>query len=259
MKRVLYLSLMVFAFASCKKDNTTVTPAGPSNPDSTKTTFSAKMTGNWIGIGWATGNSHNDPPDAFRQFSVLAVNDKTVVVDGHTLKYVSFDSSTKEVTYEYRDSYTYIEDLHFNPADNSMSLYWSSKYDVGDIITSNYKPNALLKNYVNDITGPKFLSGTAYDTFVMRHPMDSTYAINTTVTFTAINDSTLIFDKDFFDFERDTLRYKVTDEVSKTVVFQNFHSSEFQISTLTYNYATKSLVFEQQQRAIGWWKYLKIQ
>ena len=116
--------------------------------------------------------------------------------------------------------------------------------------TVSYNPNSSVKQYISNIAGAKSLSGWVYDT-LLYHPSDpyTSRAVDTNITFSVLNDSTLSFDCDLIRVGDHMLHYKLTDYTVNSIVFQTFHMYNYEISTLTYYYLTDSIVFEQ--RTIG--------
>jgi hypothetical protein len=213
-------------------------------------------------MGHAGEDNFTPPPQSFVQYDFAVVNERTVRVNNDTFRYVGFDDSSHLVHFQNASSERH---LYFNTIDNSMELNWvySSSYHLsnGSLNTKYYQPNRSLKDYLPYIVGPKPLSGTAHDTLLTRTPNDSSWTINTTITFTAVNDSTIAFNKGFLFYTNgDTLHHMQTNESKNTVVFQSFRLDNFAITTLTYNYTAHSLAYEQQYRSyLGWWMYLKMQ
>jgi hypothetical protein len=212
---------------------------------------SSKMNGNrlWLGAASSTGNGSS--PDAFVQFGVTVVNATSVRVFADTLQFSSIDPSSHAIIF-YRNiepsSYRYNEArLYYNPADNSMEYFLELNGSYGgefiNVSTSAYKPNSSLKNYVANIAGTKGLSGTGYDTSYFPE-LDSSYNLNVSINFTIINDSTITFDKNILGIGDSALHYKSTNDAAKTVTFQTLHYF-YPMSTLTYNYGTGKIVFEQ--------------
>lgn len=213
-----------------------------------------KMNGTWIAIGKAYGTGLGVeplPPDAFIQIEVKVVNEKAIVIFNDTLYYKSFDTGVLNYTID--NSYSMRANwasLLYHIADNSITYQSESTTSFANVgitvSTSYYKPNPLLKDYLPKIVGVKSLSGIVHDYFIMRNPHDSTFTINVNITFTAINDSTLAFDNDVLKLGDNTLHYKATDYTQKKVIFQNFHSFSYSLSTLTYYYEADSITFEQE-------------
>jgi hypothetical protein len=222
------------------------------------------QSGNHIWIGTGGENSGPFPPDAFTQFSVVVVDNKTIVANDDTLTYRSSDGSIMK--FEFDPPYSHYPNLnysivYYNTKDNTMEYSYSIGSSMGDafmkLSTAVYKPNKLLHTYLPNLTGIKKLAGTVYDTFMLRQPNDSLYTLNFKITFRAIDDSTIVFDNNILGLYDSVLHYKVTDAAAKTVTFQTFHTEVYNISTLTYNYDTQKIVFEQQDRSGGWLRYLR--
>ncbi len=195
------------------------------------------------------------PPDVFMQFSVAGISNNTVIVFGNdTLTW----SSQENAFYRNLDpTSTSINEelLSYNTTNDSMTYFAQGNSSSGGAKLSLYAgwyiPNPMLKNYLSDIVGTKVFTGTGDNWFVIRQPQDSTYTVTATFTFSAVNDSTITFDNDFLNIGDGTLHYKSTDAVAKTVTFQNFHTYYYRLSTLTYNYETKQLIFDQHYVDIG--------
>jgi hypothetical protein len=230
---------------------------------------SSKMNGNWIALGYvAIYASEPAPPDAFISLPITVLNGTTVVIAGYdTIVFKSVDPSShvitfssKEYTSSYRLNYEY---LSYNPQTNTIGLSVQHNTSSGgmimDVATDSCRPNPLLKSYIDDIIGTKVMSGKGYDTLSLRTPSDSTYDLNVTMHFSKVNDSTIAFDSDILHFGDRELHFKSTDDLAKTITFQNFHSTNFEISSLTYNYITKQIVFEQQARGGFWGQYIILQ
>lgn len=260
MKNFLYIPLILVAFASCRKDNSTTQPAqSTQTSDSSKNTI-AKMNGTWIWMGGASQYYSPRWSDAFTRYSVLAIDSSAVMIWGIKYDFDSFDAGRQCYQYKLYQHSPFSHDyVYYYPIENRLARDWGNNYNYGSLSTGLYKPNHSLKDYIPFMVGAKTLTGTAYDTALYRTPIDSSYAISTMINFTAIDDTTIVYDKDFFGIDDDTLHYKMTDEATQTVVFQNFHVIYPDYSTLTYNYATRSLIFEQQIQGNGWSKYLKLQ
>ncbi len=242
MKRIFFynLSCIVLLLAiliSCKKK-----PKAPA--------------GTWIAIGDVSvnGGSSPPPPDAFLTINITPVNDNVIVVNNDTLHYKSSPSSGI-FEFGWNNSYasrpSYIT-LTYNSKNNSCSFEESYSTSSGNadlsVSTSAYKPNPLLSGYLPKIVGTKMLSGIGHDYFIIRTPPDSMFTMNVNIAFTAINGSTLTFDNDVLKLGDNILHYKATDYAQKKVIFQNFHTFSYSLSTLTYYYEADSITFEQEYK-----------
>ncbi len=258
-KILLYSVLSAVCLSGCKKHQNTA-------PTTTSYT-SAGMNGTWLWLGPSASSDYGFPSDAFAQFAVAVLNNKSVLILGDTLQFRSIDTPSGAIIFYRNDgSYSFQineEWLYYYPANNSMHYTKQESASYGgsyiDVSTSVYQPNSSIKDYVMNIAGTKALSGMGYDTLVTRNPNDSTYNVNVNMNFGIVNDSTITFDHDILNIGADTLHYKSTDNIAKTVTFQNFHYYSFFTSTLTYNYATGKIVFEQYSRKNYWRRYVILQ
>lgn len=263
-KLILYITivLVVFIFGCRKNQSTSLN----STPTVKNIYTSTKMNGNRIWLGHAGSSGRQAPPDAFVQFSATVLDDTSVLVKGDKLQFKSIDPISNEIKF-YHDNDPSSHNAHgvwlyYDSASNSMKYSYkiNTSYSGAslDVSTSGYKPNPLLKNYIADIIGARLMTGNGHDTFMFLG-YDSTYALNANVNFFAYNDSTITFDKDFLSLGDKMLHYKSTDEAAGTITFQTFHDYIYSISTLTYNYISKHMVFEQLVVDVGLSKQVVLQ
>lgn len=241
--------LIISGVTACKKKNSD----GPKSVN-----YTAKMEGKWIGI------EPDDPSDfatsggVFFPFTIVAIND-TTILEGDTLV---FDpkASTKDIYYfNYSKSkypnYNRRKTIAFIVNDSSIinDFYYSggssySWYGITVHVESNtYKINPSLKEYIPKITGTHRLSGTYR---FLGGYIDSVHSITEDVEFKALDDLTLVCSKEFIEYMDDTLHYKCSNEASKTITFQTYHTKTsrsyiYTASTLVYSYQNDSLYFEQ--------------
>lgn len=270
-KSLLYIVIASLCMVGCKKNSTTVTT--PTGTDTTHTTpivapvyTSAKMNGIWMWIGKAVNSTAPNPPDAFMQFSVTVLSDTSLLVLNDTLLYKSIDSAAHEITFYHimpGSAHLVDQTLYYNTSDNSMKYTSRFNHSYGggtlNVTTSGYIPNPSVKDHLPNIIGTKAMSGTIYDTLIFGGPDDTLYHESGNLTFTAVNDSTITFDIDVLGLGDTVLHYRSTDNAAKTITFQTFHSYDYMLSTLTYNYVSGLIIFEQRSRTTGQSKYLRMQ
>lgn len=211
-------------------------------------------------------------PDAFDTFNVKYYNDSFITVDGVTLK---LDSASENILM-YSNSHWYYQfntgysmELIYDINQKSIAFTSSESdaytYRWYTVNTDKYLPNPLVGQYLPSIIGVRTLSGLGFDTFNIYSTLtssyiwkDSMYAINKTIEFIRVNDSTISFRGNPLDFYDTVMHYKLTDYAANTITFQTYHTTDYEVSTLSYNYATSKITFEQHNFDDHRNRYLKI-
>jgi hypothetical protein len=165
---------------------------------------------------------------------------------GHYIK-ISYDINKKSLKYR----------------SGSSDAYGNQSYTV---YTDKYLPNPQTAQYIASIQGVRNLSGLGFDTFNIYSTLtssyiweDSMYAFNKTVDFFRVNDSTISFRGNPLDFHDTVMHYKLTDYAANTITFQTYHTIDYEVSTLSYNYATNKITFVQHNFNDHRNRYLKIE
>jgi hypothetical protein len=246
--------ILAVAYSGCKK-----TP---------NTHYAATIPGGkyvWMGSVESTGSPACY--DAFLEFDVTVVDDTTLVAYHDTMRYISTDPSTHELVFKDDQSYgmhpNYTE-LRYNPAKGTMqyTAQSSGSYGGGQISlsTASYQRIANMNPHVAAIQGGKSFAGPRTGTVIpfSGPPVDTTYTVNQVITFIPLTDSTISISGQILPLGDSTLYYKSNDPISHLVVWQTHHSG-MSMSTLTFNYVTNQLVFEQLDNSQWSRSYVKMQ
>lgn len=249
--------LFLWAVAGCKKKDP------EKDADSTKGIGRTRLF-----VGTRTANDVGTNCDVFMPISLTALNKHQVL--GNWVDTLTFQPSVSSVIYKFASSkevddygkiHQYDAGLSWNPVNDTMNYNWhysgaySSGYlwDLYDLHSLNAYDRSL-SGYVKDIIGTKKLSGQARKAMANTFPVDDTiYNVNDSITFTLVDDTTIRYSKDyigiyskddFISIKDDLLHYKMHDATAKTITFQTYHD-EPEFTTLTYNYGTNKVIFEQ--------------
>lgn len=199
----------------------------------------------WMGT---TSNGNEYCYDAFLKFPVTVIDENRVVVYNDTLTYDKGRSSSGQNTFQHQYSTrneVHSKTLSVNTSNGNLAYSSSDQVAYGggsmDLSTDGYHTNNALGSYLHNIVGTRSMSGTRIDTY----PPDTT-SVSGSVTFASQNDVEISFSSSVTQllFSNGTLHYKYTDADHNTIVFQTLHSYN-STCTLTYNYATNQLLFEQ--------------
>jgi hypothetical protein len=213
----------------------------------------------WMGT---TSNGNEYCYDAFLKFPVMVIDENRVVVYNDTLTYDKGRSSSGQNTFFHQRSTrneVHSKTLSVNTSNGNLAYSSSDQVAYGggsmDLSTDSYHTNNALGSYLHNIVGTRSMSGTRIDTY----PPD-TVSLSGNVTFTSQNDVEISFSSSVTQllFSNGTLHYKYTDADHNTVVFQTLHSYN-STCTLTYNYATNQLVFEQYSGAPPYPRHIVLQ
>ncbi len=221
----------------------------------------------WVGTRTAKGVGTNC--DVFIPFSLAVLNKHQLVGNwGDTLTFeqlganlvFKFSSST-EVNHNGK-IHDYNSGLSWDPIKDTVSYYFhysgasstSYYWDEYDLHALANVYDMSLSGYIKDIIGTKKLSGQARKAMANTFPVDDTiYNVNDSITFTLVDDTTIRYSKDYIgiyskddliSIKDDLLHYKMHDATAKTITFQTYHD-EPEFTTLTYNYGTNKVIFEQ--------------
>lgn len=218
----------------------------------------------WIGFGQGHEIHYGRNGNVFFSFKPVILNSMQIIGITDTIRYQVTDNSTHTVIFggsfsSYKQVDT--ETLVYNYANNTIT----DDYDFSSGGTGGYygqrvhllaRENIVdpaAKQYISKIAGIRALSGTVYDTLVVRTPPDSSYSLAANIEFKVVDDLTLTYNRDFLDVGDDTLHYKAFDENAKTIIFETFH---YQIgepyTTITYNYLNDAVIFEQVDFSEGY-------
>ncbi len=203
----------------------------------------------WMGTT-RSGNEHCY--DAFLKFPVTVIDENRVVVYNDTLTYDKGQSSSGQNTFQHEYSTrneVHSKSLSVNTSNGKLAYLSLDQVAYGggsmDLSTDGYHTNNALSSYMFNIVGTRSMSGNK----IVTYPPD-TVSLSGNVTFTSLNDVEISFSSGISQLllSNCTLHYKYTDADHNIVVFQTLHSTSFDC-TLTYNYATNQLVFEQYSGA----------
>jgi hypothetical protein len=245
----------LWAQIACTHKGAIVTPVLPidSGNNTATDTVLKPASGTYLCMGTAYKTGEPNCPDAFVAISINYANRAAITAGNNYNTYYMQYNKTYSSPNSIAFSWTYSTDfatLYYDPTTKHFSFRYGSSTSSGGVSTevtdSGYKPNPFLRSYLNNICGTRNLIGTVYDSQYSPAPhFDTSYDVNANITFTAINDSTIHFNKHILANMGDSiLHYKYTDSLNEQIVWQTFHTQTV-MSTLRYNYTTQALTFEQ--------------
>lgn len=247
MKQTLLILFTLFAVLACKKKNT-------AKPD----TIPKPAPGTYICTGESYTSFETYCRDAFEPVTITYVSDSVIGV-GNSVENLIYDTSSStadEIHFHYATYRSYRGLIYF-PKTRHIIFSSSASASMGSASTSLsdslYKPEPLLHSYANEIEGSHAFTGIYYDSLYPPAPTyDSTANLNTNITFTVINDSTIQFDKQFvyMGITDSVLHYRSTDPINHEIIWQTYHTLN-RTSTIRYNYLTHAINFKQFFWTVG--------
>lgn len=225
------------------------------------------LSGVWPMMGQGCADGGPCVENAFIMIEILALDEHNIVVNNDTLPYQSSLSKNDTIVFKKDESQYYklrYEELRYDKKQGV--LMYDYQYNFSNAGASykvsnyHYKPNPNIGNYVSKIVGTKLMSGVYYDTLYRRLPTeDSSATLNLTMTFSALNDSTIEFRETLLQNMPSVLHYMATDAATNSVIFQSEATLSKKYSVLTYNYTSNSFIFEQVVKGIYYSAYVKLQ
>ena len=193
----------------------------------------------YTSYGWGTDN-------VFSLLVILPFNDSSVMIGGGVMRYSYTDSIYKREVFVGEHSNNQQLDYYF---ENKTISFYSWNYDGSTTLVtdSTYRSDTSVPRYMGYILGTKNLSGTFADSSMGSHDTVARHDTTKSITFTAINDTTFQFSGQILDFGDNVLHYKYIDKINGVIVWETFHT-DYKYSSLTYNYSSGQICFEQWHR-----------